>query len=128
MKIAIIIARMLLGLTFFIFGLNGFFHFIPAPPMHGPAGTFAGVMASSHYFLFVAAVQVIVGVLLLINRFVPMALALLAPVLANILVFHITMQPKGLPPGIFATILWAFFAWSFRAYFAPLFVQKAMPK
>ena len=124
MKIIAIIARILLGLTFLIAGLNGFFNFIPAPPIPGLAGTFAGVLAQSHYFLFVAAVQTIAGALLLIDQFVPLALALLAPVIANILVFHLTMQPRGLPPGIVALILWIILAYRFRAHFAPLLVRK----
>jgi putative oxidoreductase len=128
MKIVTLIARILLGLMFFIFGLNGFLHFIPAPPIPGLAGTFAGVLMQSHYFFFVAGIQVIAGALLLINRFVPLALALLAAVIANILVFHLTMQPSGLPPGVFAAILWIILAYRFRAYFAPLLVQKAVPK
>ena len=128
MKIVTIIARIFLGLMFFVFGLNGFLHFIPAPPIPGLAGTFLGAMIQSHFIFFVAGVQVIAGALLLINRFVPLALALLAPVLANILVFHLTMQPRGLPPGIFATILWSILAWRLRDYFTPLFVQEAAEK
>jgi hypothetical protein len=77
---------------------------------------------------FVSGVQVIAGLLLLVNQFVPLALALLAPVIANILVFHLTMQPSGLPPGLLAAILWIILAWRFRAYFAPLLVQRAVAK
>lgn len=128
MKIVAIIARILLGLMFLVFGLNPFLHFLPMIPPPGMAGTFLGVLISSHYVYFVAAVQVIAGVLLLVNQFVPLALALLAPVIANILVFHLTMQPAGLPPGILATILWIILAWRLRAYFAPLLVQKAVEK
>lgn len=128
MKIIAIIARILLGLIFFVFGLNGFLQFIPAPPIPGLAGTFIGVLMQSHFIFFVAGVQVIAGALLLVNRFVPLALALLAPMIANILVFHLTMQPSGLPPGVLAAILWCFLAWRLRAYFAPLFVQKALEK
>jgi hypothetical protein len=73
----------------------------------------------------VGAFQLIGGILLLSNRFLPLGLALLAPVIANILAYHITMQLSGLPPGIFAAVLWAFLAWKLRAYFAPLFIQKA---
>ncbi len=128
MKIVAIIARILLGLIFFVFGLNGFLHFIPAPPMSGLPGAFIGALIASHYVLFVSAVQLISGVLLLSNQFIPLALALLAPVLANILVYHLTMQPAGIGPGLFATILWIILATRFRAYFAPLFVRKAEPK
>jgi uncharacterized membrane protein YphA (DoxX/SURF4 family) len=128
MKIVSIIVRILLGLVFFIFGLNGFLNFMHAPLPGGMAGQFLGVLVASHFILFVAAVQVIAGVLLLANRFVPLALALLAPVLYNILVYHLTMQPSGLPPGLVATILWLILVWRLRTYFAPLLVQKAVEK
>ncbi len=128
MKIVAIIARILLGLTFFVFGLNGFLNFMHAPLPPGPAGTFLGTLVTSHFVYFVSGVQVIAGALLLVNRFVPLALALLAPVLYNILVFHITMQPSGLPPGLFASILWLILVWRLRAYFATLLTQKAVEK
>ncbi len=128
MKIVSILARILLGLMFFVFGLNGFLNFMHAPLPPGLAGTFLSTLVASHFVYFVAVVQVIAGALLLVNRFVPLALALLAPVLYNILVFHITMQPSGLPPGLFASILWLILVWRLRAYFAPLLVQKAVEK
>jgi putative oxidoreductase len=127
MKIIVVSARILLGLMFFVFGLDTFVHFIPAtPPTEGFAGAFIGALIHSHYVLFVGAVQLIAGALLLSNRFLPLALALLAPVIANILVFHITMLPGTLPPAILAAALWAILAWKLRSYFAPLFVQKAV--
>lgn len=128
MKIVSIIVHILLGLTFFIFGLNGFLNFMHAPLPPGVAGTFLSTLVASHFIYFVCAVQVIAGGLLLVNRFVPLALALLAPVLYNILAYHITMQPSGLPPGLFASILWLILVWRLRDYFAPLFVQKAVEK
>ena len=124
MKIIIVIARILLGLIFLVFGLNGFLNFIPAPPMEGVAGAFIGALASSHYLYLVCGVQVITGVLLLLNQFVPLALAMLAPVIANILAFHLTMQPSGWPLALFTTILWCILMWRYRAHFASLFVQK----
>lgn len=127
MKIVVIASRILLGLTFFVFGLNSFIQFIPgAPPTTGFAGAFLGALIGSHYVFFVGGVQLIGGVLLLANRFVPLGLVLLAPVIANIIVFHLTMQLEGLPPGIVAAALWAILAWKLRNYFAPLFVQKAV--
>jgi uncharacterized membrane protein YphA (DoxX/SURF4 family) len=128
MKIVSIVARILLGLMFFVFGLNGFLNFMHAPLPPGLAGTFLSTLVASHFVYFVAGVQVIAGALLLVNRFVPLALALLAPVLYNILVFHITMQPSGLPPGFVASILWLILVWRLRAYFAPLLAQKAVEK
>ena len=128
MKIVAVIARILLGVIFFVFGLNGFLNFIPVPPMTGTAGAFVGALISSHYVYLMSGTQLIAGVLLLSNQFVPLALAMLAPVLANILMYHATMQPSGFPLAIFTTLLWAILAWRFRGYFTSLFVQKAVAK
>jgi len=125
MKIITTIARILLGLIFLVFGLNGFLHFIALPLPSGMAGTFLGVLISSHYIFLVAGVQVIAGVLLLLNQFVPLALACLAPMLANILAYHATMDPKGFPLAIIVLILWASLVPGFRAHFAPLFIRRA---
>ena len=103
MRIATPIARILLGLIFFVFGLNGFVNFIPAPPLTGLSGEFIGALLKSHYVYLVSGVQLIAGVLLLTNQFVPFAVAILAPVIANILVYHLTMDPHGFPPAILTT-------------------------
>jgi putative oxidoreductase len=126
MKIVVLIARLLLGLIFTVFGLNGFLHFIPAPPsIPGDAGVFFGVLMKTHYVYLTAGVQVIAGVLLLANQYVPLALVMLAGMLANILTFHITMMPQGLLIPIFTTVLWFIVSWSMRERFAPLFARKA---
>jgi len=125
MKIVTLIVRVLLGLVFFVFGLNGFVGFFPMPPLAGVAGAFIGALASSHYLYLVSGTQLIAGVLLLINRFVPLALAMLAPVLANILAYHLTMQLEGLPLALITTLLWALLVWRYRAHFTSLFVHKA---
>jgi putative oxidoreductase len=125
MKPLFVICRLLLGLIFFVFGLNGFLHFIPMGPMPaGLAGQFFVVMTQSHYMVPVFALQLICGILLLINQFVPLALAILAPIIVNILIFHITMQPAGLPPGMVALILWTVLASRLWSHFAPLLSQK----
>jgi len=93
--------------------------------MTGTAGAFVGALIGSHYIYLVSGTQVIAGALLLINRFVPLALALLAPVLANILAYHLTMQLEGLPLALITTILWAILMWRYRAHFTSLFVHKA---
>src|ERR1700674_2634694 len=82
------IARYLAGVVFLVFGLNGFLNFIPLPPPGGPAGQFMGALYGSHYLWVIFAFQVIAAVLLLINRYVPLAVAILAPVIVNILTFH----------------------------------------
>jgi len=97
MKIAAIIARSLLGLLFLVFGLNGFLHFIPMPPPTGLAGQYMGALFVSHYLVAVFLLQVAGGFLLLVNRFVPIGLVLLGPVIVNILLFHSLMAPEGLP-------------------------------
>jgi putative oxidoreductase len=125
MKIVALIARLLLGLVFLIFGLNGFFNFIHGPIPGGTAGAFLGAMISSHHIYLIAGTQVVSGLFLLINRFVPLAIALLAPVLANILVFHLTMMPMGLGLACVAAILWALLAWQHRASFRPLFACRS---
>jgi putative oxidoreductase len=101
------VARLLLGLLFLVFGLNMFLHFIPQGPLPaGPAGDFAKVLFTTGYFYVVGAVMVISGVLLLIDQFVPLALVLLGPVLVNILIFHVLMAPKAIGMGAIAAILW----------------------
>ena len=120
MKITTTIARYLLGFIFTVFGLNGFLHFLPMgspPPL---AGQFFGAMVQSHFMVPVFALQLICGLLLLVNRYVPLALTILGAVLFNILLFHIFMAPSGLPLALFVTLLWAVVAWRARAVFAPL--------
>ena len=126
MKTTYTIARILLGIMFGVLGFNGFVMFIPAPPYIPPlAAQFAGAMYVSHYQWVVFGAQVIAGLLVLFNRYVPFALFILAAVLVNVLTFHITMWPQALfPMPIIAVILWFLTAWPIRAYFAPLFVKK----
>jgi len=118
MKIATLIARNLLGLMFFVFGLNGFFHFIPQPPPTGMALQYLGVMSASHIMVAVFMLQVAGGALLLLNRFVPIALVLLGPVIVNILLYHALMAPAGLPPGLVALALWLVVFYAVRSAFA----------
>ena len=125
MKIVVLIARILMGLIFFVFGLNGFLHFIPTGPMPtGLAGEFIGVFFKSHYVYAVSAVQVIGGALLLVNRYVPLGLTLLGPVIVNILLYHLLMDLKGIPMALVVTLCWAIVAFRNRQYFAGLFVQR----
>jgi uncharacterized membrane protein YphA (DoxX/SURF4 family) len=120
-----LIARILLGLVFFVFGLNGFLHFIPMGPMPaGLPGQYITVMMQSHYLYFVAAIQVAGGALLLIGRYIPLALTLLGPVIVNILLYHLLMDLKGIPMAIVVTILWGIVFYRNRQYFSGLFTQK----
>src|ERR1700716_2426070 len=105
-------------------GLNGFLNFIPFPPPGGVAGQFMGALYVSHYLWVIFAFQLIAGVLLLINRYVPLAVAILAPVLVNILAFHLLMAPSGLPLALFATLLWIVLFIQVRPAFSGLFQSR----
>jgi uncharacterized membrane protein YphA (DoxX/SURF4 family) len=105
MKIAVLIARILLGLIFVFFGLNAFFNFLHAPMPTGLAGQFIGALYASHFYVVPFGFQLIGGLLLLSGRFVSLALVILAPILVNILTFHLTMAP-GILPGLVCTVLW----------------------
>jgi len=121
MKIATVIARSLLGLTFVVFGSNMFLHFIPMPPPpEGPARDFMMALVLSHYLYVVGALQVVGGALLLIGRQVPLGLTLLGPVIVNILCFHVLMAPAGLPMAIVVSLLALFLLWRYREHFAGL--------
>jgi putative oxidoreductase len=125
MKIAVLIARILLGLVFFVFGLNAFLHFIPAVLPSGVAGQFLMALFQSHYVLFIGAVQVAGGALLLVNRYVPLALTILGPVIVNILLYHMLLDHTGAVVAIIVAILWGILAFRYRQYFSSLFVQRA---
>jgi putative oxidoreductase len=119
MKIATVIARLLLGLAFTVFGLNFFLNFIPQPPPEpGLAADFFKVFTTSGWAHVIGGVQLLAGLLLLIGRFVPLALTMLAGMIFNILVIHILMAPAGIGPGIVVAVLEIFLIWSYRARFA----------
>ena len=121
MKLASTVARYLLGLIFTIFGVNGFAHFIPQPPPSSALGMqFMTVMSASHYLVPVFLVQILGGVLLLLGRYIPLALALLAPVIVNILIYHTSMDPGGMGAGVLAAILWVLVFLRYRASFRGL--------
>ena len=128
MKIATTIVRTLLGLIFLIFGLNGFLHFIPSPPMAAPVMQFLGGLAVTGYmFPLLFGTQVVAGVLLITGVFVPLALALLAPVIVNIFFFHVFMAPSGLPLAIIVIAFELFLTWRHRDAFAPMLRARTEP-
>jgi putative oxidoreductase len=125
MKIVILIARLLLGLIFVVLGLNGFLNFIEMGPMPaGLAGQFIGALVQSHYFWVVAALQVAGGALLLVNRYVPLALVLLGPVIVNIILYHAFLNLTGVALAIVVTILWFIVFYAHRRYFSGIFAQR----
>jgi len=128
MKITTTVSRILLGVIFAFAGASVFFLIANPPPLPpGLAGAFQDVFFKSGWVLFVDCVELITGLLLLTNRFVPLALVVLAAVIANILTFHITMMPAGLPVALFVTLLWTVTALPYRSTFAPLLVWRPEP-
>jgi len=123
MNKASLIARILLGAIFFIFGLNGFLNFIPMPPMPEQAGAFMGGLAASGYFFpFLKATEVVCGLLLLIGAFVPLSLVVLAPIIIQIVLFHAFLAPDGLALPIVIVLLEAFLAF-FSPTYSPIVKQ-----
>src|ERR1700686_574525 len=128
MRTVSLIARYLVGVIFLVVGLNGFLNFIPLPPPGGIAGQFMGVLYASHYLWVIFGFQVIAGVLLLVNRYVPLAVAMLAPVIVNILTFHALMAPSGLPLALIVAVLWALIFVDVRPAFAGLSQPRLQPR
>ena len=126
MKTASAIARYLVGAIFLVFGLNGFLHFIPAPPPAGVAGQFMVALFASHYAWVIFAFQVVAGLLLLVNRYVPLAVAFLAPMIVNILSFHVFMAPRGLPLALVVAALWVLIFIDVRLAFSGLFQSRVL--
>jgi len=129
-SVAPAIARILMGVMFFVFGLNGFLHFIPQPkdPMsEGAMALFTGFMKSGYMMPLIFGTQTLVGALLLVNRFVPLALALIAPVIVNIIAFHVFLSPATIAPGIVVLVLELYLAWSYRKFYQPMLAFRSRP-
>jgi hypothetical protein len=122
-------ARILLGLIFTVFGLNGFLHFLPQPPMAaGPGLNFVmGLLGTGYFFPFLKGTEVISGLLLLSNRFVPLVLTVLAPIVLNIVAFHTFLAPSGVPLAVVVLALEGYLAWSYRGTFAGVVHAKNEP-
>jgi uncharacterized membrane protein YphA (DoxX/SURF4 family) len=121
------VARILLGLALVVFGLNSFLNFIPQPttPMPEAVTAFVGALMKSGYMMpLIGITQLIVGVLLLVNRFVPLALALLAPFIVNNIAFHVFLEPSGLIMAIVFLVFKLYPAWGYRHAFLPMLAPK----
>src|SRR5271155_2007630 len=126
MKIVALIARILLGLVFLFFGVIGFLPSVPKGPMPtGLAGQFVTALVQSHYGLVVDALQIVGGALLLVNRYVPLGLTILGPLIVNIFLYHLLLYHMGVGIAAVVAILWGIVAFYHRQSFAGLFVQKA---
>ena len=121
-------SRILLGLLFTVFGLNGFLQFLPMPPPPAAGGAYLGALfATGYFFPVLAGVELITGVLLLLNRFVPLALILLAPVVVQINLYHGFLDPAGMGLPLVITFLGVFLAYSYRESFKAVLNSKAQP-
>ncbi|HEX4338026.1 MAG TPA: DoxX family protein [Polyangiaceae bacterium] len=128
MKKLATVARYVQGAAFFVFGLNGFLHFLPMPAPPPAAGAFFGaLLATGYMFPLIKGTEVVVSLMLLSNRYVPLALALIAPVLVNILAFHAALEPSGLPVPILLLATELVLAWSYRDAFAPMLRARVSP-
>lgn len=127
MKIVEWIARILVGFIFVFFGSNLMFHFLPNPPLPpGPAKDFTTVLFVTHYVVVVGFFQFLGGILLFINRFVPLGLAILAPMLVNIVTTHLLVMHGGIfPVPTLVVLLWLFLFWRYRAAFYGVFGVSA---
>ncbi|MDP9002617.1 MAG: DoxX family protein [Myxococcota bacterium] len=123
------IGRALLGLIFFIFGLNGFLRFLPQPStLPEGAVAFAGALLKTGYlFPLLKGTEVLVGTLLLSNRFVPLALAIVAPIVINIFAFHAFLAPEGIGLAAVVLVLEAYLAWAYRDAFRPILAARVSP-
>jgi hypothetical protein len=120
--------RILLGLAFLVFGLNGFLNFIPAPKdMPQELIQVMGALMKAGYMTVVSGAEVLIAIMLLTNRFVPLALALLAPIIVGIITFHIAMAQATIGPGIVVLVMELYLAWAYRDAFQPMLKAKAGP-
>ena len=118
-------ARLLMGLLFLVFGLNGFLQFIPVPPPSEAAGNFLGALFQTGYmFPIIKSVEVLVGVLLLANVFVPLALLLITPIIVNIVLLHIILDPAGIATSIVLLVLHSILTIAYMPYFKLILVKK----
>jgi len=123
-KIVIAIVRVLLGLPFLVFGANAIHPFLPMPPMAGDSGTLATIMMHHGWFLFIGTLYVIAGILLIVGRYVPIALVLLGPILVVILLFHVTLSPNELGLPIVLTLLEVFLIYAYWPAFRGIFEAR----
>jgi len=122
------IVRILLGLMFLVFGLNGFLNFMPPPKDMPPEiMNVMGALMKGGWMYVVSGAEVLVAVLLLTNRFVPLALALLAPIVVGIITFHVAMAPATIGPGIVVLVMELYLAWAYRGAFRPMLAAKVTP-
>jgi putative oxidoreductase len=119
-------ARIILGLGFLIFGINGFLNFMPNPPMTAEAGALLGAFAKTGYFFpMIKIIETAVGVLLLANLFAPLAIVLISPILLGVTTIHLFLNPAGLPMMVLLHVLHGIVAYGFRDYYKSVLTKKS---
>lgn len=123
------VVRFLIGAIFFVFGLNGFFNFIPMPatPPQKVVPFMTGLMAAGYFFPLLKLTETVCGLLLLTNRFVPLALVVLAPIVVNIAAVHFVLDPSGAPMAAFLLVALAYLGWEYRSYYRGVLTSRAEP-
>src|SRR5713226_8612042 len=128
MKTASPIARYLLGLIFLVLGLNGFLNFLHMPEPTGVAAQFFGAIFVSHFYVVIFLLQIVPALLLLANRYAPLALTILGPIIFNIICIHVFMVPAGLPLALVVTVLWFLVAYSVRSAFSGILAAEVLKR
>ena len=126
MKIAVLIARILLGLIYVVFGLNFFLHFIPMPaPTKDAAGAFeGGLFGAGYFFPFMKVIEILSGVFLLINKYTALFVLIIFPVTLNIFLFHAFLDPSGIPMGGIMILINLFLGYAYRKYYTSIFTAS----
>lgn len=128
MRHVVLVLRLTLGVMFLVYGLNGLLHFFSSAQPTGDALTWMGIMAGHHWMNFVGVLELVAGLLLVVGRFVPLALTLLAPVIVNILLYHALLWPHGYVPALIVLALEVILLALYWRSFVPLFVPDPQPK
>lgn len=126
-SISVVTARIVLGLIYFVFGLNFFLQFLPTPPSSGGVADvfLGGLFQSGYFFPLVKGLEVVLGAFLIIRLFVPLSLVILMPISLNILLFHVFLTPGNFAMGAVIMVIHVYLAWAYRESYKPLFNQKA---
>lgn len=129
-SISTTVIRTVLGLIYFVFGLNFFLHFIPMPPppaTPGAAESFTGGLFQAGYFFpMLKGIEVLLGGFLLLNFFTPLSLVILAPISINILLFHAFLAPAGIPMSILIVVLHIYLFWAYRKSYSTVLNPKVL--
>jgi putative oxidoreductase len=127
LKIATIVARVILGLPFLIFGINYFFPFAPHPELHGAAIDYmTGLTKAGYFWPLLRSLEILIGIALISGYFVPLALAVLAPINLQILIFHLALEPQNIPMAVILALLQAFLIYRYWASYKSIFVPKVI--